>query len=510
MQRPFPTPPTRSAGPLGPALLALGPALLGLTLFSPRAAAVGADVGGYLRIGTRPDFQGGDGKLGYWNLYGRLLNEGPYATLDLRVDALEQQPGTQAPWTSVHMRIEGGSIGNADTSNGGLSAFRMSQAYIQAGNVLLRDVTWQVGTLDFYFGDLGLYDMRPAQIFYETVGASAMVQGDRVQLLLGAGDSGYALKGSEYNTVLTGGGALRLRPVDGLELGLGGQVRYEPKVVGNRYAPHQTPDVAYEDWLRGEVVMTYDQQNPYQLLDFPDPLPTDASSWKAVGYLGFGGFGPVSWNNLFASLERKHPQGAATESYQGADYTIYTTELTDQRTVLLIGDELQLQLVPRRLDLVVAGLYGDHRDGDNDISPSDHDRRYWSAVGRVQAYASPTVHFLVESSYANEWSRNGNAFREHADSIFANSAGVPDTRGLETGDTDTRRTWQGKGGVVLSPLGKGVYTRPSLRLLYGTQYSNQNNAFGNSFVESLDQYDDFETVEQHWHHVIALETEAWF
>lgn len=471
---------------------------------------MGADVGGYVRVGTRPDFQGGDGRLGYWNLYGRLLNEGPYATLDFRLDVLEQQPGTQAPWTSVHLRVEGGSIGNADMTGGLLSSFRLSQAYIQAGNVFLSDLTWQVGTLDFYFGDLGLYDMRPAQIFYETVGLSAMVDRGPVQLLLGAGDSGYGVKGSEYNTLLTGGGALRLRPIKGLELGVGGQYRYEPKVVGNRYAPHQTPDVDYEDWLRGEVVQTYANENPTQLLDFPDPVPTDAGSWKGIGYLGFGGFGPLVWNNAFVSYQRLHPEGAQTESYDGIDYRIYAAELTDERTVLLMGDELQLRLVPRRLDLVVAGLYGDHRDGDNDLAPTDHDRTYASVVGRVQAYATDTVHLLAESSYAREKSRNGNLYREHADSIFANTDGQPDTEGFENGDSDVRRTWQGKTGIVLNPLGTGVYTRPSLRLLYGIQYSNQNNAFGNSFVESLDQYDDFQTVEQHWHHLVAIEAEAWF
>lgn len=481
-----------------------------LALLSAPAQAVGADVGGYLRVMTRPDFQGGDGKLGYWNLYGRLLNEGPWATLDLRLDVLEQQPGTNAPWTSVHLRVEGGSIGNSDAGNGNLGNYRLAQAYIQAGNVLIEDVTWQFGTLDYYFGDLGLYDFKPAQILYETVGARAHFQRDRVELLLGAGDSGYYLKGSQYNTVLTGGGALRVRPVNGFELGVGGQVLLEPMVTGNRWAPHQTPEVSYEDWLRGEVVMRYDEANPNALLDFPDPVPTDASSWKAIGYLGFGGFGPLVWNNLFASYGRLHPEGPTTEVYEGVEYSIYVRELTDERTVLMVGDEMQLRVVPEYLDLVVAGLYADHRDADNDLAPSDHDRRYWSTVGRLQAYATDTVHFLFESSYANEWSRNGNAYREHADSIFANTGGVPDTDGFENGDSAVRRTWQGKTGIVLNPLGRGVYTRPSLRLLYGAQYSNQNNAFGNSFVESLDQYDDFDTVEQHWHHVVALETEAWF
>jgi hypothetical protein len=64
--------------------------------------------------------------------------------------------------------------------------------------------------------------------------------------------------------------------------------------------------------------------------------------------------------------------------------------------------------------------------------------------------------------------------------------------------------------VVLNPLGPGMYVRPSLRLLYGVQYSTQNNAFGNSFVETLDQYNDFGNVERHWHSVVAIEAEAWF
>ena len=91
-----------------------------------------------------------------------------------------------------------------------------------------------------------------------------------------------------------------------------------------------------------------------------------------------------------------------------------------------------------------------------------------------------------------------------------NTNGQTNNRGLEFGDTDTRYTWQGKGGFVLNPLGIGIFTRPSLRILYGTQYSNQNNAFGNQFVETLDQYNVFGNVEQHWHHVLAMETEVWF
>lgn len=474
------------------------------------AEAGRADVGGYFRVMTRPDLQGGSGTLGYWNLYGRLLNERPYATVDFRYTILEQQSGTVAPWASVHARVEGGSIGNADMGNGGLANLRLSQVYVTAGNVLLPNVTWQVGTLDRFIGDLGLYDMRPAQLFFETVGASAWYQDGKLDVLLGAGDSGYYLRGGDYNTIFTGGGWVRLHVNDHFELGTGGQYRHEPGVAGNRNAPYDTPELDYEDWLRGEVLESFLAENPEQEIQFPDPVLTDANSWKAIGYLGFGGFGPVQWNNLFASYERKHPDGPTEEVWNGETYDLHVTALTDERHVLTVGNELLMQIIPRRLDLAWGILYGLHTDADNNIAPSDHDRMYRSTVLRTQFYATPTVHWLVESSMAEEVSTNGNAYREHADSIFANTAGLPDSRGLEMGDTDTRYTWQGKTGLVLNPLGPGIYSRPSLRLLYGAQYSNQNNAFGNSFVETLDQYNAFGNVERHWHHVLALETEVWF
>jgi hypothetical protein len=487
--------------------------LIGGTLgfASADARAGGADAAGYMRISTRPDFQGGGGTLGYWNLYGRLLNEGPYAALELRFDLLEPVPGGREPWTSVHTRVEGGSVEDADPQGGALSAFRMSQLYAQAGNVLIPGVVWQVGTLDAWFGDLGLYDMRPASVFDDTVGASARWRGERLELLVGGGDSGYGLKGSAYNTVPTAGGTARLRLGGHLELGAGGEYRAEPKVVGNRYAPHQTPEMTdYEAWLRGEVVQTWLEEHPGQELDFPDPIPVAADSGKIVAYLGFGDLGPLRWNSLYASFERLHPDSFTVESYGGEEYTLYVKELTDERTRLLVGDEVQLRVVPGRLDVVLAGLYGLHRDADNTIAPSEHARMYRSAVLRTQTYLTPTLHLLVESSLAEERSTNGNQYREHADSIFASTGGMADADGLEYGDTDTRVTWQGKAGFVLNPLGPGIYTRPSLRLLYGVQQSNQNNAFGNSFVESLEQYDDFEAVEQHTHQVLALEMEAWF
>ena len=469
-----------------------------------------ASVGGYFRIMARPDFQGGNGRLGYWNLYGRLLNEAPWAAVELRLHLLPHQPGTKEIWTNLVMRIEGGAVRNAEGSGGKLGEFQFSQLYAEAGNVLLEDVTWRLGTLQYWYGDLGLYDIRPAELFFQTAGLSLTLNKGPLELMLGVGDSGFAIRGFQYSTVVSGGGAFRLRAPRHFEFGFGGQVNWEPKVAGNRNAPHVTPGVGYEEWVRGEIVQNYLQANPGQEDFFPKPEARANLSWKGVGYIGFGDLGPIRWNSLFANVQLNHPDQRSVETFDSREYDIYVAELTDQRYSLMVGNELQLQIVPQRFDLSWAVLYGNHWDDDNSIVPTDHDRDYISTVLRAQVYITPVVHLLVESSVAREHSRNGNAFRNAADSIFENTGGMVDSRGLEFGDDDTRVTWQGKGGFVLNPLGAGIYVRPSLRLLYGVQYSTQNNAFGNSFVETPSQFAQFETVDRHWHHMIAVEAEAWF
>ena len=483
---------------------------LWLCLTSGVAWSAEGDVGGYLRVMTRPDFQGGDGRLGYWNLHGRLLNEGPFVALETQLHLLRQEPGSDRVWTRVHGRIEGGSVGNADTGNGGLDEMRLAQLFVQTGNILVPDVTWQLGTLLTWMGDLGLYDMRPSTLFDDTVGLSGHLQKEKFDVLIGFGDAGYAWKGEKYNTIFSGGVNVRLRPIRRLELGVGAQVWHEPKVVGNRYAPHSTPEIGYEDWIRGEAVANWELDHPDQTQNFPNPVPTDASSWAVVGYVGFGDLGPLVWNSLFIRAQRVHPDGYTSETFEDDVFDLYITDFTDERSVLLIGDEMHLRLLPDRLDMSLAGLWGRHSDADNSIVPSDHNRTYYSTVLRLQAYATPQVHFLVEGSFAQEISHNGNQYRNSVDSVFQNTEGVVDSRGLEMGDSDTRTTVQGKGGLVLNPLGPGIYVRPSLRLLYGIQWSSQNNAFGNSFVETLDQYNEFGNVERHLHHVVALETEVWF
>ncbi|MBQ4358884.1 MAG: hypothetical protein II767_01360 [Proteobacteria bacterium] len=499
--------------------------------------------GGYFRIGARPDFQGGYSKLGLWNISGRLLNETQWAALDMRLQLLKQTPGTDEIWTSLHAKIEGGSAHGADLLNGALGAFSLTQLYVRAGNIGSKDIIWQVGTLDFYFGDLGLYDMKFAEIFYDTVGASLTWSTEKTDLLVGIGDSGYLKNYQGYSPVLTAGAALRVRPKDGVEFGVGGEFMYAPAVEANTNSPHQTrymPQYAdgtanvqlrYEDYLRHEVISTFAQQVGES--DFLNrvkdvrPDSVDAFSFKLVGYLGFGKLGALKWNNLFFNFLRQHPEQFYEETYQPKNASsitkrIYVSEWTDERYQFNLGDEMNLEIVKNRFDLTWAALLGYHFDKDDKISASERNRLIWSAVVRGQIYFTPVTHLLIETSFAQEKSLNGNLWRSNADSIWRNTNGVMDARGLEYGDLDVRNTWQGKLGVVLNPTGVGIFSRPSLRFMYGIQYSNAHNAFASNNLseeeELLNYYgtqalqsgkDNFGPT-RHFHHVLSLEAEAWF
>lgn len=465
---------------------------------------------GYFRVMTRPDLQGGNGALGYWNLYGRLLNEGPWVNLEPRLQIVQSEPGSDEPWATVGARIEGGSIGQADPGMGGLTNFRIAQFFVQAGNVLLEDVTWRLGTQEFYHGDLGLYDFRPTNLFLDTLGLSANYQHDKTNLIVMVGDAGYSIRGSNYSTILTAGAWYGYHFNDHFEAGVGGQIRYEPEVKGDKNAPYYTPGITYEAYLRHEIVKDFLEQHPGQENLFPNPVPTDANSWLAVAYVGFGGFGPVKWNNFYANVMKKHPEAFTTETYNGRTYDIFIKQLTDQRYAASVGDQIELTIVPNLIDVAWAAYLEYDDDKDNTLQPGDNNRLIYSSVIRGQYYFTKVVHELTEVSVAREHSTNGNAYREHSDSIFSNTAGVPDTRGFEFGDADTRNTIQIKSGFVISPSGMGIFARPELRLLYGLQYSSQQAAFGNGFNQSLNQYNQFVGPERHWHSVISVEAEGWF
>jgi hypothetical protein len=357
--------------------------------------------------------------------------------------------------------------------------------------------------------------MRPTDLLYETVGLSALRQGKHVDFMLGLGDSGYWIRGSNYSTILTFASSLKARIGGRLEVGLGGEVFYEPEVRGDRNAPMSTPlgqlGLAYEDFWRRRVVERYLELYP-GTVQFPNPVPTSATSYKLIGYLGFGKLGPLRWNNVFASFQRRHPDNFYSEvAPDGRTVTIYVKSLTDQRYSAVVGDEAQLRLVPGRLDAVLAGLLGWRRDYDNTIAASEDNEIFYSFVVRLQGYLTRTLHLLTETSLARERSLQGSLWRASYDSIFQSHGGLANADGLEFGDLGTRDTWQLKTGLVLNPTGIGIFTRPSLRLLWGLQWSNMHNAWGNSFATTLDQFDVFrETATRHWHQVISLEAEAWF
>src|SRR5688500_9433222 len=143
--------PRRPSPAITPALWTLACALVAAPLAArPDVRPDRFNAGGYFRVMTRPDLQGGTSRLGFWNLHGRLLNEGPWGALELKLDVLQRAPETDDTWASVHAKIEGGSFANTDPGGGRLDAFRATQMYVQAGNILLDRVTWQLGTLDSY------------------------------------------------------------------------------------------------------------------------------------------------------------------------------------------------------------------------------------------------------------------------------------------------------------------------------------------------------------------------
>ncbi len=288
---------------------------------------------GYFRISARPDWQGGDGRLGFSDLYGRLMNEGSYAMLEGKLDLLQAAPNTTDTWASFHLRIEGGSVQSADSGNGNLGNFRISQMYVRAGNVLFDKVTWQIGTLWYYYGDLGLYDLRPAQIFEDTIGVSARYSSEYIDVLIGVGDSGFSTYGANYSPMLTAGGMIRAHFGQHFELGVGGQVAYQPSIAGDQFTPHQTPGVTYDAYVRQEVAMDYVLANPGQEDLFPKPVNASETSapYRGIGYLGFGKWGPLRWDNLFFSYKRLAPDQSYTETYAGREYTIYVADLTRDR-----------------------------------------------------------------------------------------------------------------------------------------------------------------------------------
>jgi hypothetical protein len=177
----------------------------------------------------------------------------------------------------------------------------------------------------------------------------------------------------------------------------------------------------------------------------------------------------------------------------------------------MIADESHWAIIPKKLDMIFAVLFGMSWDNDNRDRPDDNNRMIFSVLLRPQVYLTEHFHWLSEASLALEKSTVGNRYREHFDSIQSNTEGLPNADGLEWGDTDTKYTLQLKTGLVFNPKGRGIYNRPSVRFLFGLQYSNVHAAFSNSYNESLNRQNTFNKRKDiHLHYMISIEVEHWF
>ena len=109
---------------------------------------------------------------------------------------------------------------------------------------------------------------------------SADYKNDKTELLLVLGDAGYNIRNNLYDTILVAGGGGELPVLGPLQVGIGGEFRFEPQVSGDRNAPYFTPGVSYEDYVRGEVMKHFLQEHPRpgELLPNPwRPTPTAGS-----------------------------------------------------------------------------------------------------------------------------------------------------------------------------------------------------------------------------------------
>ena len=168
----------------------------------------GASLGGYARLLARPDLAGGDGRLGYWNLYGSALERmGPWVSLDPRAAVLRKSSGA---WSDLHLKIEGPGPLGADAGRGSLETLGLTQAH-SAGASQGSPYTLRVGSLATWYGDLGSHDMRPARLFDGALGVALEGRHAAWSYLVGVGDAGFGMKGAEYNAVVNAGASVHYR-----------------------------------------------------------------------------------------------------------------------------------------------------------------------------------------------------------------------------------------------------------------------------------------------------------
>ena len=109
------------------------------------------------------------------------------------------------------------------------------------------------------------------------------------------------------------------------------------------------------------------------------------------------------------------------------------------------------------------------------LASTDNSVRF-SPLIRLEVAPTDLLHVLAESAYSVQHSYNGDVWN----------------------GADTLHIWQGKAGLVLSPKGLGLLTRPHLRLLYGAQFCSDANT------------DCGQKLGKQWKHAVSAEFEIKF
>lgn len=193
-------------------------------------------------------------------------------------------------------------------------------------------------------------------------------------------------------------------------------------------------------------------------LESPDGerVSTGNAAYKIVGGAKWQGDGVVRRADTYINFSRELP-----------------TADNDRRGLhsLTIGHELQLATSERTELGLGAMLSWSFSSEDFKQASTDNSIRF-SPLIRFEVAPTDLLHTLVESAYSVQYAYNGSASASHI--------------------------WQGKVGLILSPKGLGLLTRPHLRLLYGTQFCSDADA------------DCGQKSGKQWKHAVSAEFEIKF
>lgn len=187
---------------------------------------------------------------------------------------------------------------------------------------------------------------------------------------------------------------------------------------------------------------------------------TGNAAYKIVGGAKWPGDGVVKRADTYVNFARELP--AVDNTRRGLHN-------------LAIGHELQLATSERTELGLGAMLSWSFSSADFKQASTDNSVKF-SPLIRMEIAPTDILHTLVESAYSVQYAYNG----------------APED------GSDVFHIWQGKVGLILSPKGLGLLTRPHLRLLYGAQFCSDANT------------DCGQKSGKQWKHAVSAEFEIKF